>query len=66
MKKVSKNIIKKEYLEKISLVKRYNEAYYLNSNPKVSDAFYDELKKKILDLEKKYTFLSSNDSPSKL
>ncbi len=65
MKKVSKNIIEKEYLEKISLVKKYNEAYYLNSNPKVSDAFYDELKKKILDLEKKYTFLSSNDSPSK-
>ncbi len=65
MKKVNKNFIKREYLEKISLIKKYNEDYYLNSSPKVSDASYDELKKNILDLEKKYSFLSSQDSPSK-
>tara|TARA_B100000902_G_scaffold138829_1_gene136965 strand:+ start:487 stop:2514 length:2028 start_codon:yes stop_codon:yes gene_type:complete len=64
MTKVNKNIIEKDYLNKINLIKRYNKAYYLKSNPEITDADYDKLKKNILDLEKKYNFLSNQDSPS--
>ncbi len=64
MIKVNKDIIKKDYLKKINLIKKHNKAYYLNSSPEISDADYDKLKKIILDLEKKYNFLSSQDSPS--
>ena len=65
MKNISKNSLKKDYLSKINLIVKYNEAYYLNSSPLVSDSEYDELKKKILDLEKKYNFLTNKNSPSK-
>ena len=34
-------------------------------NPIVSDQEYDNLKKEILKLEKKYNFLKSKKSPSK-
>ena len=56
--------IKKIYLEKIQLLKEYNEAYFNKNNPIVEDSVYDFLKNEILDLEKKYTFLSSKHSPS--
>ena len=56
--------IKKKYLEKIKIFKKYNELYYSKSNPIVEDAIYDSLKNEILDLEKKYLFLNSKDSPS--
>ncbi len=55
--------LKKIYLEKIKLFKKYNESYYDKNNPIVEDAIYDLLKNEILDLEKKYLFLSSKDSP---
>ena len=47
MKNISKNDLKKDYLSKINLIVKYNEAYYLNSSPLVSDSEYDELKIKI-------------------
>ena len=56
--------IKKQYLEKISLVKKYDKYYYDNSKPLVNDVIYDELKNTILSLEKKYNFLKSRQSPS--
>ena len=56
--------IKKNYFEKIKMFKKYNEAYYDKSNPLVSDSVFDILKREILDLEKKYEFLKSKDSPS--
>ena len=55
-----------EYNNKINLLKNYDEYYYLKSNPLVSDQVYDELKKEIIDLEKKYKFLQSDYSPSKI
>ena len=64
MKKDDNKLIKKDYLNKIKLIKKYNEAYYKDSNPIIDDSKYDDIKKKILDLEKKYSFLSSSDSPS--
>ena len=56
--------VKKNYLEKIKKFQTYNEAYYNKSDPIVDDAIYDSLKNEILQLEKTYTFLKSNDSPS--
>ncbi len=63
MKKDKKNLVKKDYINKINLIQKYNKAYYVNSKPNVSDTVYDELKKNILDLEKKYDFKHKN-SPS--
>ena len=48
-----------DYKKKIDKFKDYNKAYYQNSDPKVSDEEYDNLKNKILKLEKEYNFLKS-------
>tara|TARA_Y100000590_G_scaffold465209_1_gene636847 strand:+ start:17205 stop:19235 length:2031 start_codon:yes stop_codon:yes gene_type:complete len=58
--------IKKNYLKKIKRFKDYNRNYYQKSKPLVSDAEFDKLKIEILDLEKKYKFLSNSNSPSKI
>ena len=58
--------IKQNYLKKISEFKKHNKLYYENSLPIISDKEFDKLKKEILELEKKYTFLKSNFSPSKI
>ena len=60
---MNKNI-KQSYLKKIYEFKKHNKFYYENSSPLISDKEYDKLKKEILDLEKKYTFLKNNFSPS--
>ena len=62
---MNKKEIETEYKKKIRLISEYNEFYYDKSSPKISDQNYDELKKDILVLEKKYPFLKSNKSPSK-
>ena len=56
--------IQKFYINKIIELKKHNKAYFENDNPKISDKDYDNIKKEILDLEKKYTFLKNKDSPS--
>ena len=53
-----------DYLNKINTLKKHNKAYYEYSSPNVTDEEYDNLKKKILELEKKFNFLSSKNSPS--
>ena len=58
--------IKKKYRKKISEILKHNENYYDKNNPLISDKDYDELKREILDLEKKYKFLTSDNSPSKI
>ena len=58
--------IKKRYNKKISEILKHNKNYYDKNSPIISDKDYDELKKEILDLEKKYNFLASDDSPSKI
>tara|TARA_Y100000591_G_scaffold332557_1_gene370349 strand:- start:2098 stop:4119 length:2022 start_codon:yes stop_codon:yes gene_type:complete len=57
--------IKKIYIDKINKITRHNELYYSKDKPIISDKEYDDLKKSILDLEKKYTFLTHKNSPSK-
>ena len=63
---MNKKKIQIEYSKKISLINQFNEFYYDHNNPKVSDLKYDELKKEILILEKKYNFLKYKDLPQKL
>ena len=55
--KISK--IEKEYLKKIKLFQEYNKYYYDKSDPKVTDNEFDILKKEIIELERKYSFLKS-------
>ena len=62
----NRNLIKKNYLNKIKELKEHNQHYYEKSSPKISDADYDKLKLEITDLEKKYSFLTSKSSPSLL
>ncbi|MDB4613591.1 NAD-dependent DNA ligase LigA [Candidatus Pelagibacter sp.] len=63
---MEKKKIQIEYSKKISLISKFNKFYYDDNNPKVTDQKYDKLKKEILELEKKYKFLKSNRSPSKV
>ncbi len=58
-------LIKNEYQKKIKLLKKYNRKYYDQNLSIISDTEYDELKKKIIELEKKYDFLDDKESPSK-
>ena len=57
--------IKNEYLKKIKLLNKYNKAYFDESKPLITDQEFDLLKKKILELERKYNFLKHKNSPSK-
>ena len=62
---MKKEQILKDYFNKINKIKKYDKSYFEKDNPIVEDFEYDELKKEILELEKKYTFLTSKSSPSK-
>ena len=55
--------IKKNYLNKIKLIKKCNKYYYDKSNPVISDEKYDQLKREIIDIEKKYPDLINKESP---
>ena len=59
-----KKNLKIEYNNKIKNLKKYNEYYYDKNSPLVSDAEYDDLKNQIFQLESKYNFLKSKESPS--
>ena len=54
-----------EYLKKINLLQKYNKYYYDKDKPIVSDQIFDLLKKDIIELENKYKFLKSVQSPTK-
>jgi len=63
---MDKKKIKKEYDNKIQNLIKLNKYYYEFSKPLVNDQEYDKIKKQLLLLEKKYNFLKSEDSPSKI
>ena len=63
---MDKKEIQKIYQKKIKLLDNYNKNYYDKNKPLVDDKNYDELKVDILLLEKKYDFLKSKKSPSKI
>ena len=60
---MNKNLIKKNYKKKVELFNRYNEKYFDENISEISDSDFDKLKREILDLEEKYTFLKSKKSP---
>ena len=63
---MNKKKINDIYNKKIQLINKYNNFYYNNSDPEVSDQEYDNLKIEIINLEKKYKYLKSKNSPSKI
>jgi DNA ligase (NAD+) len=63
---MKKKEIESIYLNKIKKINKHNKNYYEKSNPTISDSDFDELKKKILELENKYTFLKDDNSPSRI
>jgi len=63
---MDKNKVKKEYNKKIQNLAKLNKYYYELSKPLVKDYEYDKIKADILFLEKKYDFLESENSPSKI
>jgi len=62
---MQKKEIEKSYLKKINEIKKHNKAYFKDDNPLISDEDYDNIKQEILNLEKKYKYLKSENSPSK-
>ena len=61
---MNKDLISKDYLIKIKLLKKYNKYYYDKDKPIITDQKYDYLKNEILNLEKKNEFLKNKHSPS--
>ena len=61
---MSRDKIKKDYSKKIRLFEKYNLHYYDKSKPLITDEEFDNFKKEIINLEKNYSFLKSNKSPS--
>ena len=62
---MNNKVIEIEYLKKINLAQKYNKYYYDKDKPIVSDQIFDLLKKDIIDLENKFKFLKSNQSPTR-
>jgi DNA ligase (NAD+) len=60
--------VPKEVIEEVEklreLIRKYDYYYYVLNNPLVSDAEYDELKRRLIELEKKYPELITPDSPT--
>ncbi len=61
---MNKSEIKKNYNDKIKKLNKHNELYYEKSSPILTDTQYDNLKKEIIELEKKYNYLKNKNSPS--
>ena len=55
-----------EYLKKIELIKKHNNLYYIKDKPIITDSDYDNLKKEVIILEKKYLFLEKFGSVSEI
>ena len=62
---MKKKKIEKIYIEKINQLNKYDKAYFEHDKPIISDKEYDDIKQKILDLEKRYKYLKNKNSPSK-
>ena len=56
--------IRKYYISKIKELKKNNKLYFEDSSPVISDKEYDQIKKEIIQLEKKHSYLKNNLSPS--
>ena len=61
---MDKKKIEADYNNKIKLLIKYNKFYFDKNQSIVPDNIYDNLKKEIFFLEKKFKFLNSKNSPS--
>ena len=61
---MTKKKIEREYNKKIKKLVELNKFYYDQNNPIVDDRVYDALKKEILELESKHSYLKNEKSPS--
>ncbi len=52
-----KSKIENQYKEKVKKFKKYNQLYYIDNTPEISDAEFDKFKKDLINLENKYQFL---------
>ena len=62
---MQKKEIEKEYLKKINQLKKFDKAYFQDDSPIIPDKEYDYIKQEIFDLERKYSYLKNESSPSK-
>ncbi|MBD1148911.1 NAD-dependent DNA ligase LigA [Pelagibacterales bacterium SAG-MED30] len=62
---MNKDLIIKKYKKQIKSLNYYNKKYYNDNISQITDSEYDNLKKEIIDLEKKYKYLESKVSPTK-
>ena len=53
-------------IKKINELKKHNNLYFNKDRPKISDSQYDQLKKEIILLEKKFPYLKNEDSIEKI
>ena len=56
--------IEKIYNEKIHELRKHDKAYFEYDSPLISDRDYDNIKKAIFDLEKRFGYLKNKNSPS--
>lgn len=56
--------IKKQHKDLCDLINHHSYLYYVLDNPKITDTEWDALYSQLLDLEKQYPGLVSDDSPS--
>ena len=61
-----KNKILGEYKNKLNQLKIHSKLYFIDDNPKITDAEFDKLKISIINLEKKYPFLKKKGSVIKI
>ena len=47
----------KEFNKKINILKTHNKLYFTNDKPEIPDSEYDQIKKEVLELTKKFKFL---------
>ena len=52
-----KNNLVKVYRQKVKNLKKHNKYYFIDDDPKISDDAYDKIKREIIELEKKHSFL---------
>ena len=61
---MDKDLIIKKYKKNIKSLNYYNKKYYNDNISEITDSKYDNLKKDVINLEKKYIYLKSKDSPT--
>ncbi len=55
---MSKNLeITRQFKKKVEKLQKYNDLYFNQDSPQITDSDYDTLKKELFDEEKKYNFL---------